>query len=412
MTPILPTMRGWVMIIAAFISIAIALVNVGLATALTASTLTGVVVSSFVLAALSMHKIKLERRPNPDGAQNSSVTLPVAVKNLSWRFRQAMVVMELCPFVSGGTLAFAVPPLRPHEEVILERTSKAARRGHFTLSEIYLIGGDPAGLFRRRLEFDIPAEIMITPEITCLTSLPVTNRQQTAPDTEGRPLATSGQGQDFYGIREYRHGDEMRFIHWKATAAKRQLMVKEFEANTTDRIIIVLDNFQESIGIDPLDNNFEYLIRTTASIINYLTEFYCRITLVVMEAEGECTILKNYSAAVTPLAETVLTTLKPGLTNFETILDCALDVVQPGAIFFCLSMTQSDSIRRKLEFLQEMNVDVRWVYAPKLFFPYAAADTPRTINTGKLQIPEFSGGIRPMTVNFKTEIKNLLRNDF
>ncbi|MCP3968451.1 MAG: DUF58 domain-containing protein [Lentisphaerae bacterium] len=124
-------------------------------------------------------------------------------------------------------------------------------------------------------------------------------------------MATSGQGQDFYGIREYRHGDEIRFIHWKATASKRQIMVKEFEANTTDQVVIVLDNSNESIGFDLLDNNFEYLIKVTASIINYLAEFYCRVTLIVNEGTDECTCLTNYSAAIKPLANVVLTTLEP-----------------------------------------------------------------------------------------------------
>ncbi|MCP3968450.1 MAG: hypothetical protein GY750_19010 [Lentisphaerae bacterium] len=174
MTLVTPTVRGWVLIIAALVSVAIALVNIGLATALAASALTGMVLSSFILAFFSMYKLKLERRANLDGLQNNSVNLPVTIKNLSWRFRQAMVVKEKCAFIPGGVLAIAIPPLSPNEEIILPRTCNAAKRGHFKLGKLSLIGGDPAGLFRRCQNYNIPAEIMIAPEITHLSNLPVT----------------------------------------------------------------------------------------------------------------------------------------------------------------------------------------------------------------------------------------------
>ncbi len=135
MIPVTPTVRGWILISAAFLSSAIALVNIGLATALTASALTGLLISSFVLAFFSMQKLKLERRANRDGIQSSRVSLPVVVKNLSWRFRQAMVVMEKCEFSSNGILAAAIPPLKPFGEVLLQRPVTAAKRGHFHLKK-------------------------------------------------------------------------------------------------------------------------------------------------------------------------------------------------------------------------------------------------------------------------------------
>ncbi|MCP4103487.1 MAG: hypothetical protein GY750_19000 [Lentisphaerae bacterium] len=86
-------------------------------------------------------------------------------------------------------------------------------------------------------------------------------------------------------------------------------------------------------------------------------------------------------------------------------------MVQPGSIFYCLSMSESDAIRRKLEILQEMSVDVRWIFAPKQIFPFVTPDEPRIIHTHKLTVPEYASGIAPVIVNFKTNLKNLLRND-
>ena len=62
----LPTIHGGLFVRAAIISLAVAYVNVGLATALVAAVLTAIAVSSFIMAQFSLFGIELTRETMMD----------------------------------------------------------------------------------------------------------------------------------------------------------------------------------------------------------------------------------------------------------------------------------------------------------------------------------------------------------
>ena len=161
MNLILPTSRGTVFLFVTVGSVLVALVNVGLATALTASSLSGIVISSFLLAMFSLYGIEIKRVPNQDGERGRRVFMPITLSNRTRRYRQSIVIREKCSFVEGGRNNFPAPPLAPGEELIVNRWMFAASRGYYKMKTITLIGGDPAGLFCRKRTFTLPGAVMI-----------------------------------------------------------------------------------------------------------------------------------------------------------------------------------------------------------------------------------------------------------
>lgn len=141
-----PTARGFLLILMTVGTVGVALVNVGLATALAASIFCSLLAASFLLAQFSLYRIRIERRPNSDGFFGTEVALPLLVTNRTFLFRQPMVITEKCEFAPGGVLHAAVPPLGPGESLLLNRTCIAEKRGCARLLEVKVSGGDPAGL--------------------------------------------------------------------------------------------------------------------------------------------------------------------------------------------------------------------------------------------------------------------------
>lgn len=409
MSIVLPTYRGCIMLVAALASLGIALVNVGLSTALTAATLLAIVSSSFLMALFSLAKLEVKRLNHRDGVRRDDLLLPLQVTNHSFWNQQSMVVNERCAFAEMGKFSSVLPSLAAGESFTLERHVTPTRRGYFKLNRVSLVSGDPAGLFYRKRNFNLPTELMILPKPVNNPWLPLRLKHHAIADIDGRALGRSGQGQDFFGVREYRRSDEYRLIDWKATASKRQLMVKEFEANAIDQVIVLLDTEQANIGFDSGDNNFEFLIETAASITEYMAEMYCRYNF--FAADGDQQIrLSGYSSNIKTPIINALALLHSGNISLEQQLSECAEYIHPNSIFYCLSMSNPKPLQSIFELLIERDIDVRWIYAPPQCFPVIDPEKPRRIRKGAVTI-DYQHGINPVICTFQSDIGVILKNE-
>ncbi len=112
------------------------------------------------------------------------------------------------------------------------------RRGCYHLGPVALHGGDPYGLAARALGVGTPEEIIVYPRL-----LPPTQPALPARAILGRQRPPSALCEDpsrLAGLRDYRPGDPVNRIHWKATARQGALQVKIYEPTTTPLAAIVL----------------------------------------------------------------------------------------------------------------------------------------------------------------------------
>ena len=403
----LPTIHGGLFVLAAIISLAVAYVNVGLATALVAAVLTAIAVSSFIMAQFSLFGIELTRETMMDTTCNTNTTLPLRIANRSRFFRQGVVISEKSEMFPGGRLNIAVRPLRPRESLMIPRSVRLIHRGHFSLNRICVYGGDPAGIFRKTKIFHLPGDILVSPRVADIPSLTLRQNRKVMPGHDGRPLGIAGLGNDFFGIRPYRHGDEMRFVHWKSTAAKQHLMVMEMEASTVDRVAIVLDTSAPDIGIDEYENNFEFLISIAATITNYLSSIYCFLSFFANISEEQIADIHGDATGVKRRILSVLTELRPTETKFETLLSNALETMEPGTVLYVLSMSYSPKLVSALDLLSEHHVHIHWLYAPKINFPYIDAETPLVLTPAKIKIDKQRQNI-PIVLSCQSRIEDVL----
>lgn len=367
-----PTTRGKVMILAVAGAVGVSLVNPNLTTCLAAACIAAVLLSSLLLSFLSLRKIDIKRGPAKDSCIGDKVTLPVTIINKSRHWRQALVIREKCPFTEKKLLNVPVGPLGRGETRLINRQTLAARRGYYNLKRITLIGGDPAGLFAKRKNFDLKGEIMIYPDSVKLSYMPIRIKRQIQASILGRPIGISGLGQEFFGVREYRPSDGVRFIHWKSCAKHGQLMVREFEANAATKVSILLDVEEKFVGEDEFKSNFEYLVKTAASMINYLAGMYCQILFIT--GYGKKDIWTSFGEAFSE-KERIMNTLamiQPKALPLEIILDAEMDYFKANSILYCLSMSEPAGLPARFDALIERGVDVRWIYAPKKYFPRLA----------------------------------------
>jgi uncharacterized protein (DUF58 family) len=76
-------------------------------------------------------------------------------------------------------------------------------------------------------------------------------------------------GLDFYGVRDYQPGDELRRIHWPATAHHNRLTVVEFERGASENVAVLLDTRAGSEFGTGVDTTLEVGVRVAASVIRW-----------------------------------------------------------------------------------------------------------------------------------------------
>jgi uncharacterized protein (DUF58 family) len=74
-------------------------------------------------------------------------------------------------------------------------------------------------------------------------------------------------GDDFYGVREWRDGDDLRKIHWRSTARRDELMIRQDEVRPFPRATILIDNRVEEHRDAGPASSLEYSVSAAASIV-------------------------------------------------------------------------------------------------------------------------------------------------
>lgn len=115
----------------------------------------------------------------------------------------------------------------------------ATERGIRFIGPLVFDVADPYGLARRRVTAGTPTRIVVAPAIVDLG--PVAGAALDVGGIQHASASRLGQGSDNLTPRRYVPGDSMRRIHWRATAHRDTLMVRQEEQDATPEATVVLD---------------------------------------------------------------------------------------------------------------------------------------------------------------------------
>jgi len=195
-------------------------------------------VSGFVLAA---RRLRMEGHRSglfPRAQQGDRLNVEVVLR--ATRGISAFILEERVPEKLGRPVRVPVARLRAGSAVSHRYSLRCARRGVYEVGPLVAITSDPLGLTQRDHEVAPRFELLVHPRIEEVSDRPLTRQFEDPPirPPVSKPFPT---GFEFYGMRDYKPGDDLRRIVWRASARMGKLMVREAEQGITDRITIVLD---------------------------------------------------------------------------------------------------------------------------------------------------------------------------
>jgi uncharacterized protein (DUF58 family) len=252
-----PTREGWWFLVAT-VFIGLGAVNGGLNLLFALwGMMLFLIVASGVLSELGLSRLEVRRAPPPVIHAGAPYLMGIALSNRKRRLPAFSIEVE--DLLEGRPIEkrcyFLKLPAGRTQETAYRHT--IARRGRHRLTGMRLATKFPFGLVQKSRDIASPTEVIVYPalvpvEPAVLRGLPVRhggNRQR----------LRSHDG-DFFGLRDFRPGDDPRDIHWRTSARRGTPFVRENEDDEGSEVTVVLDN---AAGATP--EAFEVAVSQAAS---------------------------------------------------------------------------------------------------------------------------------------------------
>jgi len=170
--------------------------------------------------------------------------------------------------------------LRPREVVEMAYVIVPQVKGEYEIGPVLLRAREPLGLrYSEEIGYS-EGRLVVAPKMEDVRKVRVVPRRVRAlmGQVRSRQLGT---GLEFFSLREYLPGDEIRHVNWKATARRDRLLTNEYEAERSGDAILILDARSESEVGPVARSTTELGIAAVVSLASKILETRNRVGLIV-----------------------------------------------------------------------------------------------------------------------------------
>ena len=307
-----------------------------------------------LLAALATRRtssiVEVSRRVHPARlVVDQPANVQVVFENTSGRRSQLQLAEERLDRVLGDRPRFVLPPMEPGDIREADYQIRSHVRGRHRLGPLTLHMRDPFGLATIAATAPGSTDILVLPRIEVL------GRRR--PRSEGigsegtTPHMVALHGEDDVAVRSYHDGDDLRRIHWPATAHRSMLMVRQEDLPAKRRAVIVLDSRADGHQGSGALGSFEWAVSAAASIATHLFGLHYALHLVSNEttAGGEATQIIEIDKAMALLA---VAQLGPA-ERFEEVLRWAHPLTSAGGLVIAIVTDHDEAVLRQIAALRQ-----------------------------------------------------------
>jgi uncharacterized protein (DUF58 family) len=191
----------------------------------------------------------------------------------------------------GFQLTWQILHSQPNIRLRLRRTVTIERRGRHLVEPLRASSRYPFGLVHASIDLAPAEELIVIPKLGTIHREYMKQWLWHAVLGDGRSRTRtrhwSPHEGDLHGLRDFRPGDSPRWIHWRTSARRNQLLVREFEDNIPANLVLVVEPWlPEGGGSDTQRERLEQVISLAATICReWCREAGGRMILVVASAE-------------------------------------------------------------------------------------------------------------------------------
>ncbi|AXJ06604.1 DUF58 domain-containing protein [Pseudomonas fluorescens] len=150
--------------------------------------------------------------------------------------------------------------LQPGQRSLIGYRLRPLKRGHFTFDTCELNLPSPFGLWSGKRLLNLTDHTRVYPDFARLYGGQLLAVDNWLSQLGVRQRQRRGQGMEFHQLREFREGDSLRQIDWKATARHRTPIAREYEDERDQQIIFMLDCGRQMRSQDGELSHFDHAL--------------------------------------------------------------------------------------------------------------------------------------------------------
>jgi uncharacterized protein (DUF58 family) len=216
------------------------------------------------VVARTRYRLSCTRRVEPARVEaGRQATVRLHLENVSRLPSGTLLMEDALPYALGGRPRFVLDKVEPQGARDVTYPVRSDVRGRFRIGPLSVRMTDPFGLCELTRSFATADDLVVTPVVTPLPAVRLGGDWAAGGESTARSVATSGT--DDVATREYRHGDDLRRVHWRSTARIGELMVRREEQPFQSRATLLLDTRAGGHRGEGPASSFEYAVSATAS---------------------------------------------------------------------------------------------------------------------------------------------------
>jgi uncharacterized protein (DUF58 family) len=261
----MPTIRGWALLGAGAALLVLWYVFGDPELLLVAGFMLTATVVALVFVQYHRPRLGIARQLGSAAVHNGeSTTVTLLISN---RNRRPVRNLRLQDSVEHlGLASFEISTIRPGEKATAAYRVTCRPRGIYQVGPAKAYATDPLGLAEIPIPADVVDRLVVYPTVEQLIGFPIVRGKDPALDAS-RPEHSQRGGEDFYTLREYQIGDDLRRIHWPSSAKTDELMIRQLETPWQSRALVLLD-----VRESPYESAeaFETAVSGAASVVTHL----------------------------------------------------------------------------------------------------------------------------------------------
>lgn len=159
--------------------------------------------------------------------------------------------------------------LKPNQISKSEYLLRPLERGSLLINKSHIEFNSPLGLWNIRYWTGATSESKVYPDFVAIANYAILATENHTSQMGIRKKQRRGEGLDFHQLREYRQGDSLRQLDWKATSRRQKLIARDYQDERDQQIVLMIDSGRRMRAKDDELSHFDHALNAML-LVSYI----------------------------------------------------------------------------------------------------------------------------------------------